>query len=69
MAIVFVEPRPKIGPRVDHFAVENSQDQLLYSAPTEELAIVWAKQHWHRPFVPRMRYLSDKNKPSHWREA
>jgi len=73
MANVYVEPRPKS--REPHapitgFVVEDHSDHVL-SGPyvTQAAAITWAKQSGHKPLVARVRHLTDKRNPDHWRQA
>lgn len=73
MANVFVEPRPKSrepGAAITGYVVESAGDHVL-SGPygTQEAAINWAKKAGHSPVVARVRHLTDKNKPDHWRTA
>jgi hypothetical protein len=66
MAQVFVEPRPKgrkEGDQIDDYVVEH----VLHTAKTQEDAINWAKKNGHSPHVARVRHLSDKKTPDHWR--
>ena len=72
MATVYVEARPKghqEGSEIDDFVVENDVDRVLGVFSTKREAVNWAKQHDHRPHVPRVRHLNDKEKPEHWSAA
>lgn len=70
MAIVYVEPRPKS--RHEHepitgYVVESHAGGILHEAKTQAEAIDWAKAHAHTPHVARVRHLTDKKVPDHWR--
>jgi hypothetical protein len=71
MANVFVEPRPKsrdAGAAITGYVVESAGDDVLSGPyPTQAAAIAWAKKAGHNPLVARVRHLTDKNKPDHWR--
>lgn len=70
MANVFIEPRPKARDEhapIESYVVETEADQLLHTARTQEEAIKWARQHGHMPHVARVRHLSDKLNPDHFR--
>jgi hypothetical protein len=73
MSKVYLEPRPKSRDAhapIDHFAVEDSADSVLYSNRTQQGAVDWAKRQGHRPvMVARVRHLPDKRNPDHWREV
>jgi hypothetical protein len=72
MAVVFVEARPKgkaDGSKIEDYVVENHADHVLYTSKTQIEAINWAKENGHQPHVARVRYLNDKKRPDHWREA
>jgi hypothetical protein len=72
MAVVFVEASPKgrpDGSPITHFVVEDHADHALAIFKTQAEAIDWAKKNGHRPHVARVRHLSDKKMPDHWREA
>lgn len=66
MAIVFIVPK---GATVlsGHYVVETAGDDVLHSTSTQEDAIKWAKANGHKPHVARVRHLSDKRIPDHWR--
>lgn len=70
MPNVYIEARPKgrDGPITD-YAVEDAADHVISTHSTQAAAILWARAHGHRPLVARVRYLNDKRKPDHWREA
>jgi hypothetical protein len=36
---------------------------------TQHEAIEWAKKNGHTPHVARVRHLTDKKTPGHWRAA
>jgi hypothetical protein len=71
MANVYVEARPKgrEGSPIDNFVVEDHADHVLGSFKTQREAIDWAKENGHSPLVARVRHLSDKKSPDHWRSA
>jgi hypothetical protein len=71
MASVYVEARPKgrKGDPIDHYVVETEGDHVLKNTETQREAIDWAKEHKHIPHVARVRHLSDKRNPDHWRRA
>ena len=72
MANVFVEPRPKARAAhepIDHYVVEEEGDRLLHTSQTQEEAIAWAKARGHTVHVARVRHLSDKRNPDHWRKV
>jgi hypothetical protein len=66
MAIVFIVPK---GETVlsQRYVVETAGDHALHEAHTQEDAIRWAKANHHTPHVARVRHLSDKRVPDHWR--
>jgi len=73
MANVFVEPRPKSreeGAAITGYVVETAGDEVL-AGPfgTQEEAIEVARKGGHHPLVARVRHLTDKKKPDHWRTA
>ena len=71
MPNVYIEPRPKGQPEgspTDDYVVEDHADHLLYTSTTQSEAIIWAKEQGHQPLVARVRHLSDKKNPDHWRE-
>lgn len=72
MATVFVETRPKGRPEGDpitDYVVEDHADHVLFTGNTQREAIEWAKRRGHTPHVARVRHLSDKKRPDHWRAA
>jgi hypothetical protein len=73
MAKVYVEPRPKSrDPHapISHYVVETAADSELHQTHTEQDAINWAKRQGHSPvMVARVRHLSDKRNPDHWRHV
>ena len=71
MANVYVEARPKgrDGAPISHYVVEDHADHVLHTAQTQHAAIDWAKKQGHQPLVARVRHLSDKRIPDHWRSA
>jgi len=71
MANVYVEARPKgrHGEPIDHYVVEDHADHALAKFSTQREAIDWAKAQGHHPLVARVRHLSDKKVPDHWRSA
>lgn len=71
MATVYVEARPKAreGSAITHFVVEDHADHVLHTTDTQDKAIAWARQNGHSPHVARVRHLSDKKIPDHWRKV
>ena len=71
MANVYVEARPKgrEGDPITHFVVEDHANSVLATSKTQKEAIDWAKARGHHPHVARVRHLSDKRIPDHWRAA
>ncbi len=72
MANVYVEARPKGRPEgspIEDYVVEDHADHVLGSFKTQTEAIYWAKENGHAPLVARVRNLSDKKTPDHWRSA
>jgi len=70
MAKVFIEARPKgrpEGSRIDDYVVETEGDHILGTFSTQREAIDWSKAMGHTPHVARVRHLSDKRRPDHWR--
>jgi hypothetical protein len=69
VAVVYIEARPKgrDGDPITHFVVEDHADSVLHRADTQHAAIAWAKANGHSPHVARVRHLSDKRNPDHWR--
>ena len=66
MAIVFIVPKGDTA-LSKRFVVETEGDHVLHEAYTQEDAIKWAKSKGHTPHVARVRHLSDKRVPDHWR--
>lgn len=71
MAIVYVEPRAKA--RDEHepivgYVVESHAGGVLHEAHTQAEAINWATSHAHTVHVARVRHLTDKKVPDHWRK-
>ena len=72
MPNVYIEAHPKGRPEgapIDRFVVEDHEDHALATFKTQHEAIEWAKKQGHAPLVARVRHLSDKRKPDHWRAA
>ena len=72
MPNVFIEARPKGHPDphpIDHYVVEDHADHMLATFTTQKEAIDWAKANGHAPLVARVRHLSDKKNPDHWRSS
>ena len=72
MANVYVEARPKGRPEgspIEDYVVEDDGNHVLGSFKTQREAIDWAREEGHAPLVARVRNLSDKKKPDHWRSA
>ncbi len=70
MANVFIEARPKGRPEgspIDDFVVESHADEVLATFQTQHEAIAWARKQGHHPLVARVRHLTDKKTPDHWR--
>ncbi len=69
MSIVYVEARPKgrEDSPITHFVIEDHADHVLATFKTQKEAIDWAKTKGHSPHVARVRHLSDKKRPDHWR--
>jgi hypothetical protein len=69
MAIVYIEARPKGREEspITHFVVEDHADNVLGTFQTQLAAISWAKSNGHSSHVARVRHLSDKRVPNHWR--
>jgi hypothetical protein len=69
---VFIEARPKRRPEgspIEDFVVEDHADHVLHTAKTQREAIDWARRDGHHALVARVRHLSDKRVPDHWRGA
>ncbi|MGA2952434.1 MAG: hypothetical protein ABSD80_09400 [Caulobacteraceae bacterium] len=72
MAIVYVEPRPKgrpVGAPIDDYVVEGAGDVVLHTSDSQAEAINWARSSGHTPNIARVRHLSNKSIPGHWRNA
>jgi hypothetical protein len=54
---------------IDHYVVEEVGDKVLKTFKTQEEAIGWAKSRGDTIHVARVRHLSDKRNPDHWRKA
>jgi hypothetical protein len=70
MTKVFIEARPKgrqQGSAIEDYVVEEEGDRILKTFKTQEGAITRAKSEGHSPNVARVRHLSDKKIPDHWR--
>ena len=69
MAIVYIEARPKgrEGSPITGFVAETEGDHLLGTFTPQDDASLWAKRYGHTPHVARVRHLSDKRVPDHWR--
>ena len=69
MPNVYVEARPKGRPEtspIQDYVVEDHADHVLASFKDQSDAIAWARKE---PLVARVRHLSDKKNPDHWRAA
>jgi hypothetical protein len=72
MANVYVEARPKGRPGnspIEDYVVEDHADHVLATFKDQSEAIAWARKEGHKPLVARVRHLSDKKNPDHWRAA
>jgi hypothetical protein len=70
MSNVYVEARPKGRlEAIQDYVVEDHADHVLGTFKTQKEAIDWAKAKGHAPLVARVRHLSDKKNPDHWRSA
>ena len=70
MPNAYVEPRPKGRPEgrpIDACVVEDQADHVMATFATQQDAIDWANGNGYTPLVARVRHLSDKEKPDHWR--
>jgi hypothetical protein len=70
--VVYIEARPKAREEhapVTHYVVETKGDHELRRFSTQLEAITWAKAQGHTVHVARVRHLSDKRIPDHWRVA
>ena len=70
MPNIFIEPRPKgrhEGEPIHDYVAEDHADHVLATFSTQKEAIDWAKAEGHHPLVARVRHLSDKKQPDHWR--
>ena len=69
MPKAYIKARPEgreFDPITD-FAVEDDAGHVLATFDTQMEAIVWAKEAGHQALVTRVRDLSEKNNPDHWR--
>jgi hypothetical protein len=72
MPNVYVEARPKGRPNdspIEDYVVEDRANHVLATFKDQSEAIAWARKEGHKPLVARVRNLSDKEKPDHWRSA
>ena len=72
MTVVFIEARPKGKPEgspIEDYIIEDHANHVLASFKTQKEAIDWSRKNGHTPHVARVRHMSDKNKPDHWREV
>jgi hypothetical protein len=72
MPNVYVEARPKGRPGnspIEDYVVEDHADHVLATFKDQSDAIAWARKEGHKPLVARVRHLSDKKNPDHWRTA
>jgi hypothetical protein len=70
MSNVYIEARPKDRlEAIQDYVVEDHADHVLGTFKTQKEAIDWAKAKGHAPLVARVRHLSDKKNPDHWRSA
>jgi hypothetical protein len=73
MPNVYVEARPKGRPEnspIEDYVVEDHADHVLATFKDQgEEGIAWARKEGHKPLVARVRHLSDKKNPDHWRAA
>jgi hypothetical protein len=72
MPNVYVEARPKGRPEgsaIEDYVVEDHADHVDATFKTQQEAIEWSKKNGHAPLIARVRHLSDKKKPDHWRAA
>lgn len=71
MANVYVEARPKgrEGEPITHYVVEDHADHELARFSTQGEGVAWAQRQGHHPLIARVRHLSDKRIPDHWRSA
>jgi hypothetical protein len=70
MATVYIEARPKGRPEgtaINDYVVEDHAGHNLGTFRTQHEAINWSKANGHSPHVARVRHLSDKKVPDHWR--
>lgn len=63
MAIVFIIPKS------EGYVVETEGGKVLHTAIRQETAIKWARDNDHSPHVARVRHLTDKKIPDHWRSV
>jgi hypothetical protein len=69
MPKAYIKARPEgreFDPITD-FAVEDDAGNVLATFDTQMEAIAWAKDAGHEALVSRVRDLSEKNNPDHWR--
>jgi hypothetical protein len=69
MPKAYIKARPdgrEFDPIAD-FTVEDDAGHVLATCDTQMEAIVWAKEAGHEALVTRVRDLSEKNNPDHWR--
>ena len=69
MPKAYIRARPEgreFDPITD-FAVEDDAGDVLATFDTQIEAIAWAKDAGHEALVTRIRDLSEKNNPDHWR--
>jgi hypothetical protein len=72
VANVYVEARPKgrpSGEPITDYVVGDHADHVMGTFKDQEAAIEWSRKQGHKPLVARVRHLSDKKIPDHWREA
>ena len=72
MPNVYVEARPKGRPEnspIEDYVVEDHADHVLATFKDQSEAIAWARKEGHKPLVARIRHLTDKKIPDHWRDA
>ena len=69
MAVVYIESGPKgrDGDAITGYVVEDHANSILHTSATQAEAIKWAVVNHHQPHVARVRHLSDKKVPGHWR--
>jgi hypothetical protein len=52
---------------IDNYVVEDHADHVLATFKDQSEAIAWARKEGDKPLVARVRNLSDKKNPDHWR--